>query len=108
MRAFLDMVILETHFFIPHFQDEEIKKGLLPKLFGPEASVAGPRASRWKMFGPEASVAGPNANRWKMFGPEASVAGPNANRWKMFVPAVLTHMRQGSQLKMVFKVSTKN
>jgi hypothetical protein len=73
----LDLAILETHFFI--FQDEEFKKGLLPKLFGPEASVAGP-----------------NASRWKMFGPEASVAGPNANRWKMFVPAVLTHMRQGS------------
>jgi hypothetical protein len=75
MRAFLDLAILETHFFI--FQDEEFKKGLLPKLFGPEASVAGPSASRWKMFGPEASV-----------------AGPNANRRKMFVPAVLTHMRQ--------------
>ncbi len=74
----MDLAILETHFFI--FQDEEIKKGLLTKLSGPEVSVAGP-----------------NAIRWKMFGTEASVAGPNANRWKMFVPAVLTHMRQGSQ-----------
>ncbi len=79
----MDLAILETHFFI--FQDEEFKKGLLPP----------------KLFGPDASVAGPSASRWKMFGPEASVAGPNANRWKMFVPAVLTHMRQGSQLKMV-------